>query len=515
MGCPSCGGTEIETDSARGDSVCVKCGQVLENSVIVSEVQFQETGGVSTAIGQFVVGDDSSGARRHIITPGFVTGLPRESREITLRNARRRIGNLCQILQLGTHFQEMSFNLYKMALHRRLTHGYRNALITSACVYITCRTEAQPHMLIDFCDASNVDLFTLGRAYLKLSRALHINIPVLDPCLYVLRFCHQLEFGEKTQVVSNTAVRLVQRMKRDWIHTGRRPAGLCGAALLIAARMHGFNRGVQDVVSVVKVHESTLKKRLVEFGETPSGKLTVEEFLSVDLEEEQDPPAFAESRKKREKERVSQLIAEGGHQLGEEVSAMIANIESMLHSKKKKATGMWAQFAAGEEDDDDVAQEQKPMEFIQGDVEPVERTAAAAPQEIVINAGASSSSSWTPQKTTDDDDDGLDDLDDEELDGYLMSPAEVKQKTRMWTNVYGTFLEDKEKKRKAEEEAGKDAPEKKKRRRRKRGGDGPDGQAGPAATAKEAVEKMLSTKKLSKKINYDVLKSLDVFTSAG
>lgn len=38
------------------------------------------------------------------------------------------------------------------------------------------------------------------------------------------------------------ALRLVQRMKRDWIDVGRRPTGLCGAALLLAARFHNFNR---------------------------------------------------------------------------------------------------------------------------------------------------------------------------------------------------------------------------------------------------------------------------------
>lgn len=38
-----------------------------------------------------------------------------------------------------------------------------------------------------------------------------------------------LEFGEKNHEVSMTAMRLVQRMKRDWMHTGRRPSGLCGA----------------------------------------------------------------------------------------------------------------------------------------------------------------------------------------------------------------------------------------------------------------------------------------------
>lgn len=50
-----------------------------------------------------------------------------------------------------------------------------------------------------------------------------------DPCLYIPRFAHMLEFGEKNHEVSMTALRLVQRMKRDWMHTGRRPSGLCGA----------------------------------------------------------------------------------------------------------------------------------------------------------------------------------------------------------------------------------------------------------------------------------------------
>jgi len=50
-----------------------------------------------------------------------------------------------------------------------------------------------------------------------------------DPCLYIPRFAHRLEFGLQTHEVSMTALRLVQRMKRDWMHTGRRPSGLCGA----------------------------------------------------------------------------------------------------------------------------------------------------------------------------------------------------------------------------------------------------------------------------------------------
>ena len=109
-----------------------------------------------------------------------------------------------------------------------------------------------------------------------------------------------MELGEKTHGVSITALRLVSRMKKDWMHTGRRPSGLCGAALLIAARIHGFNRSVDDVIRVVKVCQATVMKRLLEFANTESSNLTVEEFNRVDLEQEEDPPAFTRNKEKQE-----------------------------------------------------------------------------------------------------------------------------------------------------------------------------------------------------------------------
>ena len=53
--CSQCGGTKIEYDATRGDAVCTDCGIVLEESIIVSEVTFQEqSSGSSALVGQFV-----------------------------------------------------------------------------------------------------------------------------------------------------------------------------------------------------------------------------------------------------------------------------------------------------------------------------------------------------------------------------------------------------------------------------------------------------------------------------
>lgn len=56
--CRTCGGADIDVDQARGSAVCTGCGSVLEDNIIVSEVQFVEgSGGVSSAVGQFVSAD--------------------------------------------------------------------------------------------------------------------------------------------------------------------------------------------------------------------------------------------------------------------------------------------------------------------------------------------------------------------------------------------------------------------------------------------------------------------------
>lgn len=55
ISCKNCGGTEIDHDQARGDSVCISCGSVVESLCIVNEVEFQEnSAGNASVIGQFV-----------------------------------------------------------------------------------------------------------------------------------------------------------------------------------------------------------------------------------------------------------------------------------------------------------------------------------------------------------------------------------------------------------------------------------------------------------------------------
>lgn len=146
-------------------------------------------------------------------------------------------------------------------------------------------------------------MFKLGHVYKNLLDDLRLNgsgysVHPLNPETLIWRFASKIELGPQTTQVANDAVRIVQRMNRDWMTPGRRPAGICGAALLMAARMNNFRRTVREMVYTVKVTELTLMKRLAEFSKTGSGGLTVEEFRRIDLERSEDPPAFGAGKKK-------------------------------------------------------------------------------------------------------------------------------------------------------------------------------------------------------------------------
>ena len=71
----------------------------------------------------------------------------------------------------------------------------------------------------------------------------------VDPSLFLHRFAARMGFGQKMHQVANTALRLVQSMKRDWLQTGRRPAGICGAALYIAGHIHGIDLNLKSLLA--------------------------------------------------------------------------------------------------------------------------------------------------------------------------------------------------------------------------------------------------------------------------
>ncbi|OJD13067.1 hypothetical protein ACJ73_09250 [Blastomyces percursus] len=306
---PGCPAPNIVEDD--GMKVCSGCGTVVSEANIVSEITFGESAsGAAIVQGTFVGAGQSHGRS---FGPGFQRGGGMESREITEQNGNSYIAQLSRALNVPESATKAAGQVFKLAVGLNFIQGRRTKTVAAVCLYIACRRQdGNTVMLIDFADVLMINVFKLGRAYkalldeLRLGGNVFIMNPI-DPESLIYRFAKQLEFGSSMMQVASEAVRIVQRMNRDWMITGRRPAGICGAALILAARMNNFRRTVREVVYVVKVTELTIHQRLNEFKATASGDLTVDQFRSVQLENSHDPPSFTQGKRLKQamKEKIS------------------------------------------------------------------------------------------------------------------------------------------------------------------------------------------------------------------
>ncbi|KZF19716.1 hypothetical protein L228DRAFT_233856 [Xylona heveae TC161] len=298
---PSCPDPQLEDiDDKR---VCTTCGTVVSDSNIVSEVTFGETSAGAAVVQGSYVGADQSHARS--MGGGFRRAGGLDSREITEANGRREIFNISSALLVPQSTQDQAFQVFKLAAGQNFIQGRNTRQVAAICIYVACRRQRpNNYMLMDFADVLSINVFRLGQIYKALLKDLEYNqidVPAVEPEDLIYRFARKLEFGTMTMKVAQDAVRIVQRMNRDWMVTGRRPAGICGACLILAARMNNFRRTVREVVYVVKVTDVTINKRLDEFKMTGSGNLTVEQFKTIDLERAHDPPSFYENRDGKQK----------------------------------------------------------------------------------------------------------------------------------------------------------------------------------------------------------------------
>lgn len=211
-------------------------------------------------------------------------------------NARRAISQVASNVRLPQAYVDRAYRLYQLALNKNFTFGRRQTHIVATCLYIICRQEKSPHLLIDFSDALQVNVFVLGKAFLQFAQIFNLSLPVVDPSLYIHRFATRLNFEDKLSVVVTAALRIVTRMKKDWIETGRRPDGVCAAALLIAARAFKFNVGQAEIAKIFRITNETLKSRLTDFRATPSAQLTLEQFNMNDIELAFDPPSYINNK---------------------------------------------------------------------------------------------------------------------------------------------------------------------------------------------------------------------------
>lgn len=231
--------------------------------------------------------------------------------------------------------------------------------------------------------------------------------------------------------------------------------------------MNNFRRSVEEIVQVVKIADTTLKKRLDEFKKTPSGKLTLADFRRVWLEEEQDPPAFTKGTekeererqkkskgKKRKRERDTEEEGDGEgetHDVGADVEESIKQV-SKGFDPLLFGTGVGAgqglplflpDVELEEDSNIDPALREKPPPS------PLEKVVNEAVAEEVSSVLQTDRGLQVVQALDEAESrrnivvvsDEFADLDDDELNQFILTEEEVRIKERVWVEMNKDYLE--------------------------------------------------------------------------
>ncbi|KAG2666104.1 hypothetical protein I3760_15G040000 [Carya illinoinensis] len=499
----------------NGCVCCEVCGKVLHQDVFTEEPTFVKgAGGESRVAGSYVKS----------IQSGYSESFRR-----TIDKGRDEIDRMVTAFNIsgGDSIINPACSFYQIAVERNFTRGRRTEQVAAACLYIACRVarDPKPFLLIDFSEFLGINVYVLGAVFLQLCQLLSLGehptiVKPVDPSLYIPRFAEKL-LKERNMKVCGTALHIIASMKRDWIQTGRKPSGLCGAALYISALSHGYRFSKSDIVEELIKNASEVKAcELSEDRSLKSGELLCEhknsgkphfahglcrscyeDFveLSGGLHGGSEPPAF----RRAERERIAM---ESANKQGGESSVFLMpwlgseNIEQLEGSQK--------------------ATKNERLDLREND----SNSAAIGDQVETDSVSDACQKSMDTSLVNDDESDGLSDIDDVEVSGYLNNEEETRFKKIIWEEMNKEYLQEQaaaaaakmesqasfqnssDELRAAHELAAAAAAavaKSRKERKRKQ-----DVNANPAQTAAEAAHQMLIKKRLSSKINYDVLETL-------
>jgi len=496
MYCKNCD-AEVVAEDVGGGTCCTNCGSVIDDNVFSNDPTFLKTvTGASQVEGTVVpeggVAPTLTRGPRGQVTLSFQS---QDSHEKTLNRGRSEINELADRLSIKPRDEiaQSAHRLYKLAVQRNFTRGRRTQQVAAACLYTICRQEQKPYMLIDFSDCIQANVYLLGAVFLQLLQLLRLEAhPIIsrpiDPSLYIHRFADRMNFGKSMHTVANTALRLVASMKRDWMQTGRRPAGICGAALFIASHMHGFRRKKRDIVGVVHVCEATIKKRLGEFELTPSANLTTSEFEQWGIQYEKDQALTMT------KPGTGLSLANG---VPQDVNDIIKLCGGLGKDENDLGPGQDPpSFSRGIEQLKLKAEQQLQLEYrkeaaeIASELDKREKHQAV---RVVVKENVHS----CPE---------MDEIDDDEIDQYLHTKDEITVKEQLWNSMNAEYLNSQpqiEPGKEASTSSGAKSEGTKRKRKTKH-----SEEKYSADTASEATHKMLTSKRLSSKINYSALQVL-------
>ena len=277
---PCCSNPDLHNDD--GMKVCHNCGMVLGRSFVATEKRAYTADevknrkrteprwrnfGPRTIIGTNT--PDSKGValqgkkqamfnRLSKIQGSLVNSLERNFWE-----ARPKINQLAQKLNIPDHILETAWKIYSEVAKQKLTMGRSIDAFVTASLYAAIRIHNFPRLLEEVVDVALLPLRSVHRSLGLVVRnvlpILKLRYRPISPGPLVFRFGNDLNISVTVQ--QKAADLLKTALKHGLKKMGKDPKGLAAAALYIAAKPTAERKTQTEISEIARVTEVTLRTR--------------------------------------------------------------------------------------------------------------------------------------------------------------------------------------------------------------------------------------------------------------
>lgn len=299
MSCTRCGSAELMHDVAHANVICTVCGTILQQSSIVNDIQFnEEANGATSLVGQYFSTDGQIGGKYAF-----------SSRSVTIMKFKTRLVSVATSLHLPNSFVEKAKRFYLLCIGRGFSKGRRADVLAATLLFVVCRQEATPHLIIDFADCLGVSIHTIAGCLSEFLTKFDMHLPSPPPTLYLERFVTSVCVGEfeknaalqaredlnpdgslsladiVAEIRRNVlalAGTILMRLITDNIHTGRLPTGVVGASIFAALKILGLELTTTTLSRYLYISARTLEYRILDLTGAPFFKgTTTQELLRL------------------------------------------------------------------------------------------------------------------------------------------------------------------------------------------------------------------------------------------
>lgn len=306
--CSECKGTDFDIDPQTFIQTCADCGNVIEQQMLLTHTSAKGGSGDLEKVGKTVNMRSKTGHHGKMDDSPLLAIMNNNIYKKEAKFRKRCELIVEQLKEDNDRFPQAidkAVSIWKICFEKKLTRGYQGEQLAAILFYMACRKlePPLPYLLMDFSLVLEINVYKLAKKFHKLCQDIPIDMQSnTDLTTYIPRFVNMMEFGDKTELITNTACKFAHQMKNDWITTGRRPSGVCGACIFMAAKINGFQRSVDQIISYVNLSKTTIKKRVNEFLDTQAAKMSVNEFKQLEsiesLPTTEKPPVIKQQEAK-------------------------------------------------------------------------------------------------------------------------------------------------------------------------------------------------------------------------